>query len=108
MAADPQQVSLLLDEIEVELRRLELWRSSPPCPEALASTEPFCVDTLSLSEWLQWILLPRMRALIEGQLPLPANCAIHAIAVESFKDQPQDYSALLEKIRAFDATLGDR
>ncbi|WP_258876037.1 YqcC family protein, partial [Pseudomonas aeruginosa] len=30
-------------------------------PEALASPEPFCVDTLALEQWLQWIFLPRMK-----------------------------------------------
>ena len=33
--------------IERELRVLGVWASSPPAPEALASQEPFCVDTLS-------------------------------------------------------------
>lgn len=104
---DISQISRLLNEIEHELRQLELWRSAPPSPEALASTEPFCVDTLSLSEWLQWILIPRMRALIEGQLPLPGNCAIHAIAVESFKDPSLDCSALLALIEALDTALSE-
>ncbi|MEF0565218.1 YqcC family protein, partial [Pseudomonas aeruginosa] len=43
--------------IERELRALGWWSESSPAPEALASPEPFCVDTLALEQWLQWIFL---------------------------------------------------
>ena len=103
--ADPKQVTELLDRIEAELQAHQLWRTAPPSTEALQSTEPFCVDTMSLSEWLQWILIPRMRALLDGNLPLPTNCSIHPIATESFKELDQDCSALLDAIAAFDQAL---
>ena len=32
--------------IETELRRMAYWESEPPPPEALTSTQPFCMDTL--------------------------------------------------------------
>ncbi|WP_207063336.1 YqcC family protein [Motiliproteus sp. SC1-56] len=99
------EVRTLLVQIETELKELELWRETPPSPEALASTEPFCVDTLSLSEWLQWLLIPRMHALLEGGHPLPSSCNIQAIAEESFKELEQDCSALLEALAALDRTL---
>jgi len=57
--------------IERELRVLGLWASAPPSPVALASAEPFCVDTLEFEEWLQWIFLPRMKAILEDNQPLP-------------------------------------
>ncbi len=100
-----QRVRQLLNEIEQEMRLLDLWSIEPPEAEALASTEPFCVDTLSLSEWMQWILIPRMRELLNGNLPLPGNCNVHAIAEESFKELTRDCSTLLSLIRQFDESL---
>ncbi|RDE24987.1 YqcC family protein [Motiliproteus coralliicola] len=102
---DQTEVRTALDQIEQELRKLGLWSSMPPSPEALQSVEPFCVDTLSLSEWLQWILIPRMNALLDGGLPLPGYCQILPIAEESFKELKQDHSALLDAIDAFDKAL---
>jgi len=77
------QTALLLNQIEAELRQLELWSAVPPDSAALASTLPFCCDTLSFAQWLQFVFLPRMRALVEGQLPLPANSAISVMAEQS-------------------------
>ena len=105
MASRDQQISQLLKEIEQELRLLGLWSETAPSKNALASSEPFCVDTLSLSEWLQWILIPRMQQLLSAGLPLPGNCNIHAMAEESFKPLTQDCSSLLILIKRFDECL---
>jgi uncharacterized protein YqcC (DUF446 family) len=57
--------------IERELRVLGWWSDLPPSAEALASVEPFSVDTLDFHQWLQWIFLPRMKQILEHDLPLP-------------------------------------
>lgn len=90
--------------LEMELRRLDLWRSEPPPPEALASTEPFCVDTLTLPEWLQFIFIPRMGQLIWAEQPLPHQCGIAPIAEEFFKETG-GAGALVELLRAIDTRL---
>lgn len=58
-------------QIEIELRRLDAWESEPPSPEALQSAQPFAVDTLEFTQWLQFVFVSRMKALIEGGHPLP-------------------------------------
>ncbi|WP_210396878.1 YqcC family protein [Motiliproteus sediminis] len=103
--SEREQLRRHLLALESELRRLKLWQPSPPSADALASSEPFCVDTLSLSEWLQWLLIPRINALLDGQLPLPAGCNITALAEESFKNEEQDCSRLIQLIGAIDASI---
>ncbi|WP_025131290.1 YqcC family protein [Pseudomonas sp. PH1b] len=66
--------------IEREMRAQELWDEAAPSTEALASTEPFAVDTLEFEQWLQWIFLPRMKMILEQNLPLPNASGIQEMA----------------------------
>lgn len=96
----------LLDELEAELRRLGLWRDLPPSPKALASSQPFAVDTLSLPQWLQWIYLQRLRALLEADAPLPRGALVRPYAEEYFSTSGEPAGDLIDIIDRIDATLG--
>ncbi|EKE84856.1 YqcC family protein [Idiomarina xiamenensis] len=103
-----QQTQALLDAIEAQLQQLELWQSQPPSAAALASEQPFAVDTLHFHQWLQFILLPRMRALIDGRLMLPENIAISPMAAQVYQahiQQDNGYLILVEHIRQLDVLL---
>lgn len=60
------QLADCLLRIEMELRQLQLWEQERPPEEAFASTEPFCIDTLAFTQWLQFVFLERMSVLIEN------------------------------------------
>jgi len=100
------QIATLLDNLETELRRLNLWSDVPPSPEALASTAPFAIDTLSLPQWLQWIYIQRLRALIEAGKALPCGALVKPYA-EQYFDQQRDLPAhhLLHTIDRLDDAL---
>ena len=66
--------------IERELRALGWWDEVEPSAEALSSVEPFSVDTLDFEQWLQWIFLPRMKMILEQDLPLPNASGIQEMA----------------------------
>ncbi|MBU6959345.1 YqcC family protein [Pseudomonas sp. CVAP len=66
--------------IERELRLQGWWDEVSPSAEALASVEPFSVDTLDFEQWLQWIFLPRMKTILENNLPLPNASGIQEMA----------------------------
>lgn len=100
-----QQLKAILLDIEQEMRQQNLWQSLSPSPEALASQQPFCVDTLSFCEWTQWIMLPRLHSMVEMQLPLPSNSDIFSMADEALKLVPQDTSELAKLILALDNCL---
>jgi uncharacterized protein YqcC (DUF446 family) len=78
------RVAALLIDLEAELRNRLLWDADEPAAEALASSQPFCIDTLSFPQWLQFVFLPRMRALLDADVPLPAQCAIAEMAEMQF------------------------
>jgi uncharacterized protein YqcC (DUF446 family) len=104
---DPRvpQIAGQLLQIEAELRQLGWWAQSPPDARALASQEPFCVDTLDFAEWLQWVFLPRMHSIIEHDQPLPAASAICEMAEVRFREQLREVRQLLELLRAFDRLI---
>lgn len=71
-----KQVHQILEDIEQAMRNDKLWHATPPEPEAFESKEPFSVDTMSAEQWLQWVLVPRMYALLAAEAPLPTRFAI--------------------------------
>ncbi|WAT06174.1 YqcC family protein [Rouxiella badensis] len=70
------QVREILLNIEQVMRELSLWQPMPPESEAFDSKEPFAVDTMSAEQWLQWVLIPRMHALLAAEANLPTRFAI--------------------------------
>ncbi|CAM4314093.1 YqcC family protein [Vibrio agarivorans] len=90
----------LLNQLEQALKALNIWQDTPPVQEKLMSSEPFAIDTLTPSEWLQWIFMPKMQWLIEQKQPLPSGFSITPYFEEAWKEQPEmhDLVALLKQI----------
>lgn len=91
--------------IEAEMRQQSLWESNPPSPEALSSVMPFMYDTLKLNQWLQFVFLPRTKAIIEQGGVLPGNCHIHPLAEHEFGKMEFPDGTLLDLIRQMDNVL---
>ena len=66
--------------IERELRVQGWWDEVSPSAQVLSSVEPFSVDTLDFEQWLQWVFLPRMKLILEQDLPLPNASGIQEMA----------------------------
>ncbi len=98
-------VAELLIDIEKELRELQLWDSEMISEAALASEQPFAVDTMTFPQWLQFIFLPRMYFIIEQQLQLPANCGIAPMAEEYFSVLNLPSLPLIVHLQKIDALL---
>lgn len=82
-----RQCQQLLAQLEAVMQAHDLWETTPPSRAALQSTEPFAIDTLSCTQWLQWIFIPKMGQLVQAQLPLPAAFAISPYIEEAMKMQ---------------------
>lgn len=76
MSAQTLILNRLLSLLKQRLINLQLWNQPQPSAEAFASSAPFCVDTMSLEQWLRYVFLPRMQALLDAQASLPTSCAI--------------------------------
>lgn len=93
--------------IERELRAQGWWAATPPSAEALASIEPFCVDSLAFEEWLQWIFLPRMKVIIESGQPLPSVSGIRPMAEMVYSAKLGKARGLLVLLGEFDGLIGE-
>lgn len=99
------QVADLLNQIEHELKAAELWSLIMPDDRAMQSTAPFCCDTMALENWLQFVFLPRMRALVDGRLPLPRQISVCPMAEEAFKHHEKRALLLINRIADLDELL---
>lgn len=102
------RVILLLSLLEAELRAQDRWDPSPPDAAALQSTVPFAADLLSFDQWLQWILLPRLQALLDLGAALPARCAIRPMAEEVYSDDDLAAQRIVGLLGELDRVLNDQ
>lgn len=101
-------IAIRLDAIEDQLKALSWWQDTPPNAEDLASTLPFCVDTLSLAQWLQFVLLARLRHMLAAGIPLPSEISVYPMAQQSFMGLPEDTRDLTEAIALLDEALSGK
>ena len=99
------QVALLLNELESALKAAKLWQSETPSQEALLSSAPFCCDTLSFAQWLQFIFIEKMRLMIAAKVPLPTSMALLPMAEQSWPAQPESYTQLLTVVAQLDDVI---
>ena len=74
-----------LTDLQIAMRIHKVWETTPPSEEALANPQPFCIETLTPTQWLQWIFIPRMHALLDSDADLPRNFSITPYLEEALK-----------------------
>lgn len=88
-----------------QLKKLDLWQCDKPSQAALASQQPFCLDTLRFEQWLQFIFIERMQIMIGANHPLPENIALCPMAEEAFKALGSDAADMINVIADIDELL---
>ena len=101
----PHRIGDVLLELEAELRLLDWWQEDKPPARALASQQPFCMDELDFEQWLQWVFLPRMKAILESGQPLPSQSGIFVYAEECLRQHGKRPAHLLALIKRFDELI---
>ncbi|MFC3031665.1 YqcC family protein [Pseudoalteromonas fenneropenaei] len=70
------QVQTRLDELAEALLQAGLYAEQAPDAAAFASTAPFCCDTMSFPNWLQFVLLPKLGEMVKTRAALPHNLVL--------------------------------
>lgn len=90
-----------IEQIEAELRRLGMWAPSPPPDEAFESTVAFHGDTMPFEQWLQFVLVPRVRSALAGEGSFPTRSMVGVRAVREYDGHP-DADRLVTLLSDFD------
>ncbi|HEX6996269.1 MAG TPA: YqcC family protein [Gammaproteobacteria bacterium] len=99
-----QALAVVIDRLEATMRAADTWEDEPPPERLLASTQPFCFDTLTFTQWLQWLMIPRMRSILDNHEELPQTSAILPYA-EEFVSERGHGRELLRLIERFDELI---
>ncbi|MEI6897154.1 MAG: YqcC family protein [Psychromonas sp.] len=103
-----QLLNSLLNELEAALRQQKLWQSERPTEQALSSSEPFAIDYLNFSQWLQFIFIEKITRLLQLNLALPNAMAITPMASEYFKRPRHHCPEIVALIRRIDVTMNEK
>lgn len=96
-----ETVQQKIDKIEAEMKREGYWRAAPLPPEAYDFTQAFATDTMTFSNWLQFIFIPRVRSIIAEQGQFPSRSMVGAQAVREF-DGDDHAGTLVTLLNDFD------
>lgn len=99
-------LSKLLHLLESRLNEIGAWQVTQPDATAFNSTTPFCVDTMSLEQWLRYLFIPRIQALIDAGGRLPSSCAITEQIEMVFTNQKK--ARVMEVTLAIDQLLTEQ
>lgn len=97
-----------LQAVQAEMVSLQLWELERPSEAALASNEPFCIDTLNFAQWLQFIFLEKMHTIIDQDGPLPSQSDIAPLAEEYLSQKMTKGEKLIERLRYIDDLISGR
>lgn len=102
-----QQMAAVLRSLQQALIKAEHWSEGEISAEALASQQPFCMDTMNFSQWLQCVFMPNMQTLIDTQQALPSlvkGQGLEPMASEFYKDT-ECHRMILAIVSQIDALL---
>ncbi|MBZ0332912.1 YqcC family protein [Marinobacter sp. AL4B] len=92
-------------QIEIALRSMDAWQEQPMPPEAFESTQPFCLDTMNFTQWLQFVFVARMKLLLETGQALPSVSGIAPMAEEYYRGQSESGANLIQALARMDSLL---
>lgn len=97
-----RRIEDLLMKIEISFSVAEKREENQSLVGVHSGRQPFCVETLGLEQCLQWIILPRMKQILEHQRPLSSKSGIYDWAEAELRGKDAHTGQLLRQIRRFD------
>lgn len=78
----------MITEIETEMKHIGYWRSESLPPEAYSFQQAFAMDTMTFSQWLQFVFLRRVHQIIEEKGSFPTKSMVGTQAIREFDGDP--------------------
>ena len=96
------RLQFLLMDLEGQLHAKQQWSAQELAPEDVASVEPFAIDKLSFSQWLQFVFIPRLKDDCANKTALPASCSVAPMAEEFYRVNLIDAEAVIDRLASID------
>ena len=100
-----EKIKRLLEQLENNLKISELWSTEEISEEKFSSKLPFCADTMSYPEWLQFVFIKKMQMLVEEDGALPSASGLFPMAQVYFGRAIFRYRELAGILLKFDRIL---
>ncbi|MFD2189276.1 YqcC family protein [Pistricoccus aurantiacus] len=103
-----QTLDASLRRLEAAMKAADLWRVREPEAQAFESRQPFCIDTMELPQWLRFVFIPRLDALIDAKAPLPSRCDVAPAAhvyLKQIHAKPSQFLLVVRAIEEVDRTI---
>ncbi len=102
------KINACLDAVEAQLRALGYWQgpAGRPAEEAFLSQLPFCLDTMELPQWLEYVLLVKLREMLAAGSELPSRLAVAPMAQEYWRGHWGEHRNLIAALRELDLCFG--
>src|SRR6267142_2718524 len=83
-----QQVEFIANKIEAELKALNRWDKEPLPPDRYEDMGAFGSNTMAFVQWLQFILIPRIREILKERGDFPRGSMLATYAIREFDGDP--------------------
>jgi len=90
-----KQAEVIANKIEAELKVLKRWDKVPLSEEKYEDMGAFGSNTMSFVQWLQFVLLPRIREIVKEESDFPAGSMLTAYAIREFQGDPDSGQLIL-------------
>lgn len=97
----------LADEVEAELKAIGCWREDDLPETAYQFKQAFAMDTMTFSQWLQFVLIPRVRQVVAEHGDFPSHSMVGVQAMREF-DGDARADRLVGLLGEFDGLFEDR
>jgi uncharacterized protein YqcC (DUF446 family) len=104
-----KELGRILQSLQRAMIEADHWSEAAINPASLNSQQPFCLDTMTFSQWLQFVMIPTMQRLIDTNQVLPQlikDQGIEPMARESYSSLEVE-QAIVAKISELDNLLQD-
>ena len=101
-----ESVKRIIGEIELEMKRIGYWRTEPLPEIAYQFHQAFAVDTMTFTQWLQFILIPRVHQVLDENGVFPTSSMVGTQGLREF-DGNERASRLVDLLLEFDQLFGN-
>ncbi|HVT80979.1 MAG TPA: YqcC family protein, partial [Phycisphaerae bacterium] len=89
-------------ELEAAMRQAKLWPGKKP-PGEIEVRGAFGSENMAFNQWLAWVMIPRVKGIIESRGEFPSGSNVAAYAVREWDGV--EYGRVVEVLRGFDEAV---